>query len=100
MRTSDVVKALAIPIVVLATATVTAASQVTVPNRPTKPLFHGQPGEARSPDLLFDPATRTVTLKLSVQDVNGFFVPNLRRSNFAVDENGVRPKNATVQVDP
>jgi hypothetical protein len=40
-----------------------------------------------------------VTLKLLVQDANGYFVPNLRRENFAVYENGVRQTNATVEVE-
>ena len=57
-----------------------ASAQVTVPDRPGKPLFHGQQGEQRSPEVVFDSATGAVTLKLSVQDVNGFFIPNLRRA--------------------
>lgn len=82
----------------LAAATL-AAGQVTVPDRPAKPLFQGKQTERRSSEISFSPATNTVTLKLSVEDVNGFFVPNLRRSNFAVYENGVRQKNVSVEVE-
>ncbi len=56
-----------------------ASAQVAVPNRPSKPSFQGRQGEQRSSEVNFDPTTRTVTMKLSVQDLNGYFVPNLRR---------------------
>lgn len=71
-------------IAALATVSSLASAQVTVPDRPVKPLFRGQQGEQRSSEIAYEPASRTVTLKLSVQDLNGFFVPNLRRNNFAV----------------
>lgn len=84
---------------ILAAATTLAAGQVTVPDRPSKALFQGRQGEQHSSEISFSPTTNTVTLKLSVEDVNGFFVPNLRRNNFAVYENGVRQKNVTVEVE-
>jgi hypothetical protein len=37
-------------------------------------------------------------LKLSVHDANGFFIPNLRRNNFAVAEDGIPQRNVTVEV--
>jgi VWFA-related protein len=47
---------------------------------------------------VFDPQTRQVTLELSVEDPNGYFIPNLRPENFAVFENGERQKNVSVDV--
>jgi hypothetical protein len=38
-------------------------------------------------------------MKLLVQDPNGYFIPNLRRDNFVVYENGVRQQNATVEIE-
>ena len=76
-----------------------ASAQVAVPNRPSKPLFQGRQGEQRSSEVNFDPTTRTVTMKLSVQDLNGYFVPNLHRNNFAVFEDGVQQRNVTVEVE-
>src|SRR5258706_6482481 len=76
-----------------------ASAQVAVPNPPTKPLFQGRQGEQRSSEVHFDPTTRTVTMKLSVQDLNGYFVPNLHRNNFAVFEDGVQQRNVTVEVE-
>jgi len=81
-------------------AAVTVASgQVTVPDRPSRPLLRGQPGDQRSPEVAFDQMANTVTLKLSVEDINGMFIPNLRRNNFAVYEDGIRQRNATVEVE-
>jgi VWFA-related protein len=40
-----------------------------------------------------------VTLKLLVQDPNGFFVPNIRRDNFVIFENNVLQSNATVEIE-
>jgi VWFA-related protein len=34
-----------------------------------------------------------------VEDPNGYFLPNLRRDNFVVYEDGVRQKNVTVEVE-
>jgi Ca-activated chloride channel family protein len=72
--------------------------QIQVPSRPTEPLFKGKQGNQKT-EIHFDPATRTVTIKLLVQDPNGYFIPNVRRENFVVYENGVRQQNATVDVE-
>lgn len=40
-----------------------------------------------------------MTIKLLVQDPNGYFIPNIRRENFVVYENGIRQQNATVDVE-
>jgi len=74
------------------------SSEVTVPSRPTKPVYEGQLGKQGS-EIEFTPASRIVTMKLMVDDPNGYFRPNLRRENFAVYEDGVRQKNVTVEVD-
>ena len=76
----------------------TPGSQVTVPSRPSAPIFTGKQGSQRS-EVEFNPASRTVTLKLQVEDPNGYFLPNIRRENFAVYEDGVRQKNVTVDVE-
>jgi VWFA-related protein len=86
-------------VVTLLGLTAAAASQVTVPDRPSTPLFRGQQGEPRSSEIAFDPAANTVTMRLSVEDVKGFFVPNLRRDNFAVYEDGVRQTGVRVEVE-
>ena len=72
--------------------------QVQIPNRPTSPLFSGTQGKEKT-EIRFDPATGMVTLKLLVQDPNGYFIPNLRRDNFIVYENEVRQQNATVDIE-
>jgi hypothetical protein len=36
---------------------------------------------------------------LSVQDPSGYFVPNFRRENFAVYEDGVKQTNVTVEIE-
>ena len=72
--------------------------EVAVPSRPAKPGYEGQPGEQGS-EIEFTPASRIVTMKLMVDDPNGYFRPNIRRENFAVYEDGVRQKNVTVEVD-
>ena len=69
-----------------------------IPNRAAKPLFEGKQGK-QGTEIHFDPATRTVTVKLLVQDPNGYFIPNLRRDNFVVYENGVRQQNATLDIE-
>jgi VWFA-related protein len=73
--------------------------QISVPGRPPKPVFEGRQGEQWSSDISFDRQTRTVTIKLSVQDPNGYFIPNLRRENFAVYEDGVKQTNVTVDIE-
>jgi VWFA-related protein len=60
-------------------------------------LFTGEKGSERS-EIEFAPASRTVTLNLQVKDPNGYFLPNIRRENFAVYEDGVRQENAAVDV--
>jgi len=72
--------------------------EVTVPGGRSTPLFTGEQGSQRS-EIEFAPTSRTVTIKLQVEDPNGYFLPNLRRDNFAVYEDGVRQKNVTVDVE-
>jgi len=74
------------------------SSQVTVPGRPPGPLFKGEQGPQQS-EITFRPTTREVTIKLHVEDPNGYFLPNLRRENFVVYEDGVRQKNVTVEAE-
>jgi VWFA-related protein len=71
---------------------------VTVPDRPASSLYKGEQGTQRS-GITFAPVTRTVTIKLQVEDPNGYFMPNIRRDNFAVYEDGVRQKLSTVEVE-
>jgi VWFA-related protein len=40
-----------------------------------------------------------VAIKLRVEDPNGYFLPNIRRENFAVYEDGIRQKNVNVEVE-
>ena len=47
----------------------------------------------------FDPATQLVTVRMTVQDANGSFIPDIRRDNFAVYENGVRQRSAAVDIE-
>jgi VWFA-related protein len=72
--------------------------EVRIPSRSSTPLFKGKQ-ERQKTEIQFDPATRTVTIKLLVQDPNGYFIPNLRRENFVVYENGVRQQNVTVDIE-
>ena len=73
-------------------------SQVTVPSRPESPIYSGEQGPQKS-EIEFAPVSRTVTIKLQVQDPNGYFLPNIRRENFVVYEDGVRQKNVSVEVE-
>jgi VWFA-related protein len=73
-------------------------AQVTVPNRPASQLYRGEQGKQQS-EIEFAPLSRTVTIKLHVEDPNGYFLPNIRRDNFAVYEDGVRQKNVTVEIE-
>ena len=73
-------------------------SQVTVPNRSANPLYKGEQGSQKS-DVMFAPLSRTVTIKFQVQDPNGYFLPNIRRDNFAVYEDGVRQRDISVDVE-
>jgi VWFA-related protein len=79
-------------------AVVVAAVQLQVPNRPAAPLFKGGQGKQRT-ELHYDPAMGTVTMKVLVQDPNGYFIPGIRRENFAVYENGVRQNNVSVTIE-
>jgi Ca-activated chloride channel homolog len=70
------------------------------PPKPRHPaILQGDPGAARGLEIAFDRATRTVTVTLSIEDPDGVFIPNLRPENFVVHEDGVRQKQATVDVD-
>src|ERR1700733_631172 len=75
-----------------------SGGQVQIPSRPTSPLFSSRQGKQKT-EIHLDPAAGVVTLKLLVQDPNGYFIPNLRRDNFVVYENGVRQQNATVDIE-
>jgi VWFA-related protein len=74
------------------------AGQVSIPNRPKAALFQGEQGKQRT-EIQFDPSKGIVTVRMLVQDPNGYFIPNIRRENFAVYENGARQQNATVEVE-
>jgi VWFA-related protein len=71
---------------------------VHVPNRPQAALFEGTQAP-QATEIRYDTATQLVTIKLVVQDPKGYFIPNIRRENFAVYENGVRQHNATVEIE-
>jgi hypothetical protein len=73
--------------------------QVTIPRRPAKSIFESEPGKLHALQVAFDPQTQLVKLTLLVEDPEGYFIPNLRRENFAVFEDGVLQKNATVDID-
>ena len=75
-----------------------SGGQVQIPSRPTSPLFSSKQGKQKT-EIHFDPATGVVTLKLLVQDPNGYFIPNLRHDNFVVYENGIRQQSATVDIE-
>lgn len=74
------------------------ATPLRIPNRAPASLFHGQQGKQRT-EVHFDPATGTVTVKLLVQDPNGYFIPGIRRDNFAVYVDGVRQNDAAVEIE-
>ncbi|HLH42612.1 MAG TPA: VWA domain-containing protein [Bryobacteraceae bacterium] len=73
-------------------------SMVPVSNRPSTALFQGEQ-EKRNTEIHFDPDTQTVTLKMAVRAPNGYLIPNIRRDNFEVFENGVRQRNVTVEIE-
>jgi VWFA-related protein len=62
------------------------------------PLYKGEQGPQRS-EVEFNPANRMVTIKFHVEDPNGYFLPNIRRDNVVVYEDGVRQKNVSVEVE-
>ena len=77
----------------------TAGTQeLQIPARAVTPLFKGEQGKQKT-EIHFDPATRAVTLKFVVQDPNGYFIPGIRRENFAVYEDGIRQTNANVDIE-
>jgi hypothetical protein len=79
----------------------TQENGVTVPNRPVAPLYKGEQGPQRSEvsEVEFNAASRMVTIKFHVEDPNGYFLPNIRRDNFVVYEDGARQKNVSVEVE-
>ena len=79
-------------------ASSTPPQQITIPNRPATPLFEGPQGKQKT-EIHFDPSTKTVTLKLLIQDPNGYFIPNIHPDNFVVYENGVRQNNLSVDIE-
>jgi VWFA-related protein len=74
------------------------SGEVQIPNRPVKSLFRGQQGKQHT-EIYFDRTTGMVTMKLLVQDPNGYFIPNLRADNFVVYENGARQQLASASVE-
>jgi VWFA-related protein len=69
-----------------------------IPDRSSTPLFRGKQGKQKT-EIHYDLSTRQVTLKLLVQDPNGYFIPNIRRENFVVYENGVRQEITSVESE-
>jgi Ca-activated chloride channel family protein len=69
-----------------------------VPVRPSTSLFKGKSGPQES-EVAFVPLARRVTLKIHVEDPNGYFLPNIRPENFAVFEDGVRQKEVSVDIE-
>ena len=47
--------------------------QIQIPTRRPTPLFEGKEGKQKT-EIHFDPVTHTVTVKLLVQDPNGYFI--------------------------
>jgi VWFA-related protein len=72
--------------------------QVKIPSRPSKSLFEGEQGKQKT-EIHFDPNTGEVTVKFVVQDPHGYFIPNIRRDNFVVYENGVRQDSTRVELE-
>ncbi len=75
-----------------------SSGEIQVPNRPVNSLFRGRQGKQHT-EIHFDRATGVVTMKLLVQDPNGYFIPNLRADNFVVYENGVRQQLASASIE-
>lgn len=73
-------------------------NQIQIPNRAPKPVFEGAQGKQRS-EIVFDPANQLVTLKFAVQDPSGHFIPNIRRDNFVVYEDGARQQIVSEDVE-
>jgi VWFA-related protein len=75
-----------------------SSGEVQIPTRPVKPLFRGQQGKQHT-EIYFDQTTGVVTMKLLVQDPNGYFIPNLRADNFVVYENGARQQLTSASIE-
>ena len=73
--------------------------QKPVPRRPATSMFQSEPGKPQALEIAFNSRTQLVTVTMSVEDPQGYFIPNLRPENFAVFEDGVLQKNAMVDVD-
>jgi len=93
MRTINLLECTA----VLAVLTANAWGQEAKLANLNEPLFRGR--QNNQPEIHFDSATGMVTVKAVLQDHNGYFIPNIRRENFAVYEDGVRQSNATVEIE-
>ncbi len=74
------------------------SDEVRIPTRPVKPLFRGKQGKQHT-EIYFDRTTGVVTMKLLVQDPNGYFIPNLRADNFVVYENGARQQLTSAPIE-
>lgn len=72
----------------------TAPGQLTVSPGLSAPLPQGNQA-----DIQFDPASGIVTVRMTVPDPSGNLIPNIRRDDFAVYENGVRQQNVNVDVE-
>ena len=56
--------------------------EVAIPSRLAKPVYEGQPGEQGS-EIEFTPASRIVTMKLMVDDPNGYFPSQMPQLDFS-----------------
>jgi Ca-activated chloride channel family protein len=74
-------------------------AQVTIKAHPGKPVFQSEQAKPQPPEITVDPQTHTVTVRVSVEDPDGYFIPNLRPQNFAVYEDGVQQKDVAVDVE-
>jgi VWFA-related protein len=79
-------------------ATSQQEGSVVVPARPVVAPYRGESGPQPS-EITFVPLTRKVTMKVHVEDPNGYFIPNIRREHFVVYEDGVRQKNVDVEIE-
>lgn len=71
---------------------------IVVPARPGEARFRGDAGAQHS-EIQFVPVSRKVTMKIHVEDPNGYFIPNIRRDDFVVYEDGVRQKDVDVEIE-
>lgn len=76
----------------------TLQGQLRIPDQRSEPLFKGPQGKQRT-EVHYDPASGIVTVKLVVQDQNGYFIPNIRPEHFAVYENGTRQNVLSTNVE-